>query len=108
MVVGCWLMIVGFRYFTEITSQVLYQHSNPQPTTRHCVNGFYRWIPRKITHNPPKTTKEMNTKLNNKYCVGLGEVLFDVLPTGPQLGARQLISLIMQVSMDCSLWLSAL
>ena len=28
----------------------------------------------------------MNTNLNNKYCVGLGEVLFDVLPTGPQLG----------------------
>ncbi len=28
----------------------------------------------------------MNTNLNKKYCVGLGEVLFDVLPTGAQLG----------------------
>ncbi len=30
----------------------------------------------------------MNTtdNLNNKYCVGLGEILFDVLPTGAQLG----------------------
>lgn len=28
----------------------------------------------------------MNTNLKNKYCVGLGEILFDVLPTGSQLG----------------------
>ena len=29
----------------------------------------------------------METKnLNTKYCVGLGEILFDVLPTGSQLG----------------------
>ena len=28
----------------------------------------------------------MNTELNKKYCVGLGEILFDVLPTGSQLG----------------------
>ena len=28
----------------------------------------------------------MNTDLNQKYCVGLGEILFDVLPTGSQLG----------------------
>ena len=28
----------------------------------------------------------MDTNLNNKYCVGLGEILFDVLPTGSQLG----------------------
>lgn len=29
----------------------------------------------------------METKnLNTKYCVGLGEILFDVLPSGSQLG----------------------
>ena len=28
----------------------------------------------------------MNNDLTQKYCVGLGEVLFDVLPTGSQLG----------------------
>lgn len=28
----------------------------------------------------------MNTTLKKKYCVGLGEILFDVLPTGSQLG----------------------
>ena len=28
----------------------------------------------------------MNTELNNKYCVGLGEILFDVFPTGSKLG----------------------
>ena len=28
----------------------------------------------------------MNTDLNQKYCVGLGEILFDVLPSGSQLG----------------------
>ena len=29
----------------------------------------------------------METKnLDKKYCVGLGEILFDVLPTGSQLG----------------------
>lgn len=28
----------------------------------------------------------MKKDLNQKYCVGLGEILFDVLPTGPQLG----------------------
>ena len=28
----------------------------------------------------------MNTDLKKKYCVGLGEILFDVFPTGSQLG----------------------
>lgn len=28
----------------------------------------------------------MNTDFKNKYCVGLGEVLFDVFPSGSQLG----------------------
>lgn len=28
----------------------------------------------------------MNTDLNKKYCVGLGEILFDVFPTGAKLG----------------------
>lgn len=28
----------------------------------------------------------MNTELNKKYCVGLGEILFDVFPTGSKLG----------------------
>ena len=28
----------------------------------------------------------MNTDLNQKYCVGLGEILFDVFPTGSKLG----------------------
>jgi len=54
MVVGYWFSVVGFRYFTEINSQVLYQHSNPQPTTRHCANGFYRWIPKKNNPQSPK------------------------------------------------------
>ena len=32
----------------------------------------------------------METKnLNTKYCVGLGEILFDVLPSGSQLGGIQ-------------------
>ena len=31
----------------------------------------------------------METKnLNTKYCVGLGEILFDVLPSGSQLGGK--------------------
>lgn len=35
---------------------------------------------------PLNTIKIMKKDLNQKYCVGLGEILFDVLPTGPQLG----------------------
>ena len=34
----------------------------------------------------PLKYRDMNTDLNQKYCVGLGEILFDVLPTGSQLG----------------------
>ena len=41
--------------------------------------------------------------LDKKYCVGLGEILFDVLPTGSQLVALLPISPIMPVSMACIL-----
>ena len=38
----------------------------------------------------------METKnLNTKYCVGLGEILFDVLPSGSQLGTRNGIATIL-------------
>lgn len=43
----------------------------------------------------------MNTTLKKKYCVGLGEILFDVLPTGSQLAVLLPTLLIMLVSMAC-------
>ena len=46
----------------------------------------------------------METKnLNTKYCVGLGEILFDVLPSGSQLGGAPANLLTTQVSMVCIL-----
>ena len=46
----------------------------------------------------------METKnLNTKYCVGLGEILFDVLPSGSQLGGAPANFATTQVSMVCIL-----
>ncbi|MDY4753395.1 MAG: hypothetical protein SPD44_11905, partial [Prevotella sp.] len=46
-VFGCGFSVVGFRYFTEINSQVLYQHSTPQPKTKN---------PQPTTNNQQPTT----------------------------------------------------
>ena len=46
----------------------------------------------------------METKnLNTKYCVGLGEILFDVLPSGSQLGGALPTLLTTLVSTACIL-----
>ena len=44
----------------------------------------------------------MNTDFKNKYCVGLGEVLFDVFPSGPNWVVPLPTSLIMPASTVCA------